>query len=95
MRTMPLRSSSLAVALMAGSTLLLAACDNGSYEADYTPDVEAIDTGGAVAAEEQSAPVVAEAPSPVQTDATPVESLPPEVRSSEESVQPDSETLFY
>lgn len=29
------------------------------------------------------------------TDAPPVDTLPPEQRSSEQSVQPESETLFY
>lgn len=95
MRTMSLRSMSLTVALLAGGTLMLAACDNGGTYVDTTTDVELVEPTDAVAAEEQAAPVVAETPSEVATDAPPVESLPPEVRSSEESVQPESETLFY
>ncbi len=96
MRTMSFRSSSLAIALLAGSSLVLGACDNGSsYNADYGSDMEVEQATDAVAADQEAVPVVAEAPSEIQTDATPVESLPPEVRSSEESVQPESDTLFY
>lgn len=47
------------------------------------------------AADEQSVPAAAEVAVASKSDAAPIESLPPEVRSSEESVQPDSETLFY
>ena len=36
----------------------------------------------------------AEAPAAPET-ATPVEALPPDQRSSEETVQPESDTLFY
>jgi hypothetical protein len=45
----------------------------------------------AAAAEEVQAPVAA----PSATDAPPSDTLPAEKRTSEESVQPDSETLFY
>ncbi len=95
MRTMSLRTTTLTVALLTGSTLMLAACDNNSGYSDRISDVETYEPVEAMPAEEQAAPAVAETPSEVQTDARPVESLPPEVRSSEESVQPESETLFY
>lgn len=45
----------------------------------------------APAAEEVQAPVAA----PSATDTPPSDTLPAEKRTSEESVQPDSETLFY
>ena len=45
----------------------------------------------APAAEEVQAPVAA----PSATDRPPSDTLPPEKRTSEESVRPDSETLFY
>jgi hypothetical protein len=45
----------------------------------------------AAAAEEVQAPVAA----PSATDTPPSDTLPAEKRTSEESVQPDSETLFY
>ncbi|HYC67950.1 hypothetical protein [Brevundimonas sp.] len=45
----------------------------------------------AAAVEEVQAPVAA----PSATDAPPSDTLPAEKRTSEESVQPDSETLFY
>lgn len=71
--------------------LALAACDEPrpeSYDAVETqPEVVA------PAAEDSAAPVVETAPPPVETP--PTDALPPESRTSEETVQPDSETLFY
>jgi hypothetical protein len=46
----------------------------------------------APAAEDTAVPATDPAALP---SATPVDTLPPEQRSSEESVQPESETLFY
>lgn len=46
----------------------------------------------APAAEDSAAPAVEQAP---VTEAPPSEALPPESRTSEQTVQPDSETLFY
>ena len=69
----------------------LAACEQPYSEP--TP-VEAPAPIEAPAAEDAAAPTVAEAPAPVET-AAPVEALPPDQRSSEETVQPESDTLFY
>ena len=69
----------------------IAACDDpDSY--DEQPEVIVQDVVEAPAAEEVAAPVVEPAALP---SAPPVDTLPPEKRSSEESVQPESETLFY
>lgn len=81
-----------AAALAAG--LALAGCDNPEQLAEpVAMEVEQVEEA-APAAEESAAPVVAETPAPV-TDPVPTEALPPETKSSEESVQPESETLFY
>lgn len=78
-----------------GATALLAACEGPS---SYETEVEQIEldtqTVEAEEAAEAAEDAVAEAPE-VSTDAPPVESVPLEDRSSEQSVQPDSETLFY
>ena len=69
----------------------VSACDDSdSYEEQ--PAVVAEDVVEAPAAEEVATPVVEPAALP---SAPPVDTLPPEKRSSEESVQPESETLFY
>lgn len=76
-----------AVGLMLG----LAACDNFQ-----TPQDPAIETApemvepAAPAAEDAGADAAATAAPPVDSTA-----LPPEERTSEQSVQPESETLFY
>lgn len=71
----------------------VAACDDpgGSNEPEYadTP----VEAPVAPAAEDAGAP--AAAPSAVDTPPVDTSRLPPEKRSSEESVQPESETLFY
>ena len=69
----------------------LAACDDPDTY-DEQPEVVAEDVVEAPAADEVAAPVVEPAALP---SAPPVDTLPPEKRSSEESVQPESETLFY
>ena len=77
-----------------GLTLGLAACDNFQ-----TPTDETVETAPdamepvAPAAEDVAAP----AADPSATDAPPVDNtaLSPEKRSSEETVKPESETLFY
>lgn len=69
----------------------IAACDDPeSY--DEQPAVVVEEVVEAPAAEEVATPVVDPAALP---SAPPVDTLPPEKRSSEESVQPESETLFY
>ncbi len=81
------------IAILALSTALgVAACDDpGSDDSEYadTP----VEAPVALPAEDAAAPVAA----PSVVDAPPVDpaTLPPETKSSEESVQPESETLFY
>ncbi|MDO9078213.1 MAG: hypothetical protein Q7U72_12285 [Brevundimonas sp.] len=80
-------------AILALSTAFgVAACDDpNDYESEV---VEApMDAPVAPAAEDVGAPVAA----PSAVDAPPADSstMPPEKRSSAESVQPESETLFY
>ncbi len=89
---MKLFSIPTAVALAAG--FALAGCDNSqSYSEPAVMEVEEVEEA-APAADESAAPAVAETPAPV-TEAVPTEALPPETKTSEESVQPESETLFY
>ena len=81
------------IAILALSTAFgVAACDRPDTEDSETAEAP-MDGSMAPPAEDVGAPV--ETPSAV--DAPPVDSttLPPEKRSSEESVQPESETLFY
>lgn len=90
----PYRTASLALFVAAG--FMLTSCDSSSsssYEEPATVSVVAVEDA-TPAAEESAAPVIAEAPE-APVDTVPTEALPPSVESSEESVQPDSETLFY
>ncbi|WP_395943215.1 hypothetical protein [Brevundimonas sp.] len=90
-----MRRSIFVLAATALGALALAGCDDfqSSSRDDYAdaPPVQE----EAPAAEDSAEPVVA----PEVTDPTPTapppETLPPEERSSEQSVQPESETLFY
>ncbi len=88
-----MRRSLFVLAATALCALTLAGCDDfqSRSQDDYadTPPVEI----QAPAAEDSAEPVVApEATDPTLTpDAPP----PPEERTSEQSVQPESETLFY
>lgn len=78
--------------LALGGAAALAACDQPQSEQIETapPSVEA---PMAPAAEDQAVPASdAEAPT---TPATDPSTIPPEQRSSEQTVQPESETLFY
>ena len=81
------------LAILALSTAFgVAACDDpNDYESEA--DEATIEAPMAPAAEDVAAPAAA----PSAVDAPPVDSttMPPEKRSSEESVQPESETLFY
>lgn len=82
------------IALALGGGLVLSSCDNSYGPSESAVmEVEQVEEA-APAADEAAEPVVAETPQ-VDTDAVPTESLPPAVQSSEESVQPESETLFY
>lgn len=82
-------------ALASAGALSLAACDDAAdRDADERPMVVEAEPV-APAAEDSAAPVVApDVVDPAPT-APPVETLPPEPKTSEESVQPESETLFY
>ena len=73
--------------------LALAGCDDfqSTSQDDYA-DTQPLEEQ-APAAEDSAEPVVApEVTDPAPTPATPI---PPEERTSEQSVQPESETLFY
>lgn len=78
----------LMLAAMIGALSALAACSDPAPEPEDTvePPVEA-----------PVAPLPEETPLPATTPAPPVDSttLPPESRTSEETVKPESETLFY
>ncbi|MGO4410060.1 MULTISPECIES: hypothetical protein [unclassified Brevundimonas] len=74
-----------------GAAAATSACDEPPAEAQ-TVEVQVQDTT-APAAEESAAPAVAEAPA---ADAPPpVDALPAEQRTSAQTVQPESDTLFY
>jgi PBP1b-binding outer membrane lipoprotein LpoB len=82
--------STLVLAAALGA-MTLASCDD--YRAEPSDEAPAMEV--APAEEAPAEPVVApevkdETPTPPPTDA-----LPEDQRSSQESVQPDSETLFY
>ena len=81
--------------LMIGAALaaagFLAACEQPHEE---SAPFEAPAPVEAPAAEDAAEPAVAEAPAAAET-AAPVETLPADQRSSEETVQPESDTLFY
>lgn len=76
----------------AAGALALAACDDPRHN-DEQPDVTPppADQTVAPAAEDSAAPAAAPATPPPADSST----LPSEKRTSEESVKPDSETLFY
>lgn len=79
--------------LAAAGAMTLAACDDPNSvenDADDTPVEQPV----APAAEDSAVPATAPSATntPPPSDST---TLPPEKRTSEESVQPESETLFY
>lgn len=78
-----------AVAL--GAVAALAACEEPRREPAPAP--APVVEPETPAAEDAAAPTAAEAPDTPPT--APVEALPPDRRSSEETVQPESDTLFY
>lgn len=90
----PMRHKILILAAVALGAAAVTACDNyDQRDDDYEtapPPMEPV----APSAEDSAAPVVA----PDVTDQVPApapDTLPPEDRTSEQSVQPESETLFY
>ena len=82
----------LAAGLAAATAL--AACEEPRTEQDYEAVEIQTEEPAAPAAEESAAPAVAEAPVPTEAP-PPVDALPPENRTSEQTVQPESDTLFY
>lgn len=89
-----MRRSIFVLTATALGALVLAGCDDyqSRSQDDYADAPPAEEQ--AVAAEDSAEPVVA----PEVTDPAPTPApapLPPEERTSEQSVQPESETLFY
>lgn len=84
----------LLLATSLGAAAFLASCDEPRQDQDYEAVEVQTEEPAAVAAEDSAAPAVAETSIP--TDAPPpVDALPPEQRTSEQTVQPESDTLFY
>ena len=84
----------LLLATSLSAAAFLASCDQPHQESDYEAVEIQSEEPVAPAAEDSAAPAVAE--SPIPTDAPPpVDALPPENRTSEQTVQPESDTLFY
>ena len=82
----------LAILVAVTGAFAVAACDDPRPREDDMSEMP-IEAPMAPAAEDVAAPTDVTAPAPTSpTDST---TLPPEKRSSEESVQPESETLFY
>lgn len=75
------------------SALTVAACDDP--QASNEPEVADVAVEAPVAPAAEDAGVPTAAPSAVDTPPADSTTLPPEKRSSEESVKPESETLFY
>ncbi|MGH7027272.1 hypothetical protein [Brevundimonas sp.] len=77
-----------------GAAALLASCDEPRSDRDHETVEIQVEEPAAPAAEDSAAPAVAEAPA--ATDAPPpVDTIPHDERTSEQTVQPESDTLFY
>ena len=76
------------------ATAALAACSDPSSDNDYEAVEIQTEEPAAPAAEDSAAPAVAETTIPTDVP-PPVDTLPPEQRTSEQTVQPESDTLFY
>ncbi len=85
--------ATLALAMVAA--LAVSGCEAPQQEPDEAMVVESVEDAEAVDATEQAAPVVAEVEEKAAEPAPTTEALPPSEKTSEESVQPESETLFY
>lgn len=83
----------LIACLVLTSALAVAACDDPQESNEPETADAAMAEPVAPAAEDAGVPVAA--PSAVDTPPADSTTLPPEKRSSEESVKPESETLFY
>jgi len=75
------------------SALTVAACDDPQASNEPETADMTMEAPVAPAAEDAAAPVAA--PSAVDTPPADSTTLPPEKQTSEESVKPESETLFY
>jgi hypothetical protein len=82
----------LAALLALTSAFAVAACDDPRPAQEDSLADKAAEQAPPPVAEDAGVPAEAVAPTPPPTDST---TLPPEKRSSEESVKPESETLFY
>jgi len=83
----------LIACLVLASSLAVAACDDP--RASNEPETVDTTTDSPVASAAGDVGVPVAAPSAVDTAPTDSTALPPEKRTSEESVKPESETLFY
>lgn len=75
------------------STAALAACEE-PHTRTQSMEAPVVEEDAAPSAEESAEPAAAEAPESAEP-ATPVETLPSDQRTSEQTVQPESDTLFY
>lgn len=87
-----MRRSIIVLAATALGALSLVGCDDTSSRSDDYVQEPIIEEAAPV--EEPERVETPEVVDPVPT-APPTETLPPEERTSEQSVQPESETLFY
>jgi cell division septation protein DedD len=83
----------LIACLVLTSALTVAACSDPQESNE--PETADVTTEAPVAPAAEDAGVPAAAPSAVDTPPADTTTLSPEKRSSEESVKPESETLFY
>lgn len=96
MRNPLLPTKALVLAALASVAIGVTACGPSSSHDDYDDNASQSENIETDTADQIDEPVMPQPPVVVEnTDTAPVETLPPEVRSSEETVQPDSETLFY
>lgn len=89
-----MRRMTIVLAVTALSAFGLASCDDYQSRSDDHAEAPPVEEPHAAAAAESAEPVVAPHvvdPTPTPPPATP----PPAEKSSAQSVQPDSETLFY
>ncbi|HUH10823.1 MAG TPA: hypothetical protein VLZ51_08295 [Brevundimonas sp.] len=84
----------LLLATSLSAAAFLAACSDPQSDHDYEAVEIQSEEPAAPAAEESAAPAVAEAPAATEAPA-PVDAIPHDERTSEQTVQPESDTLFY
>lgn len=81
----------LLLAASLSAAAFLASCDEPQHYESVEIQTETPAAPEAPAAEDSAAPAVAEVP----VDKPPVEAIPHDERTSEQTVQPESDTLFY